>query len=150
VANSEAGIPDGNFWSNLKMFLLTKPGNFPAEIYSERIVPALDCENMDMQSNCLTGGFLAALKTPSSVPTIWLVLLETPKSVQFRGSGEKLRLHGAALDKFPCMDSLGGGGMWSCSGKSPTFLDRDGPAAPPPCCWVDDRDSRDLALFSEA
>jgi hypothetical protein len=96
AANSEAGIPVGNFWSNLEMFLFTKPGNFPAEKNSERIVPALDCENMDMQSNCLTGGSLAALKTPSSIPTILLALWEAPKSAILWGSGEKLRLHGAA------------------------------------------------------
>jgi hypothetical protein len=108
AANSDAGIPDGNFWSNLKMFLFTKPGiNFPAEMYSERMVPALDCETTDMESKCSAGGSRALLKRlVSSAP-----YLEDPKSTTSWGNGEKLMLHGAALDKLPCMDSLGGDGI---------------------------------------
>lgn len=147
AANSEAGIPDGNFWSNLKMFLFTKPGTiFPAEIYSDCKVPP---ETVDMQSNCLAGGSLAAPKELSSVLTSLPTLLVTPKSEILWGSGEKFKLHGAAYDKLPSIDSLGGDGFWSCSGTCPTFLDAEGPA-PLSSSTAETLTPWALALFSDS
>lgn len=92
------------------MFLFIKPGKScpDADMCSERTVPLI----CDMQSNCLGGSSLVVLKRLSALlPPNLLAVKGTPKSEIVWVSEEKLMLHGAAYDKFPCTESLGGDGI---------------------------------------